>query len=96
MAINCTACDIVIDVCKTGEPYLPFKNIYLCSVCYVDILEPIYKQSGYGDGGVIHYTFQSCLASSFNRRKRQAIPKYKKTFEKLKFKYKSMVEFANG
>jgi hypothetical protein len=85
---ECSACNKMIDQDLIGEPFLPFKNINLCSSCYEQLIEQIYRMAGCGDGGFIHLMFKHCLQSGHNRRKRKPIYQYKKIFKELLYKYK--------
>ena len=85
---ECSACNERIRQSVTGEPFLPFKNIKLCSSCYEGIISEIYGMAGAGDGGMIHLIFQYCLQSSKNRKRRKTISNYKKVFKDLLQKYK--------
>jgi DNA-directed RNA polymerase subunit RPC12/RpoP len=84
---ECLICDSEINQYKTGEPFLVFKNKPICFDCYISLIPEIYKMAGYGDGGIIHIAFSTCLTNPHNRSKRIPIKNYKKTFRKLLHKY---------
>lgn len=83
----CSACGAYINQDETGEPYLPFKNIILCSTCYINLVPEIYRMAGKGDGGLIHLQFKYFLQSTHNIRKRTQIRQYQTIFKQLLHKY---------
>ena len=84
---HCTACLDEINQFATGDPYLPYKYLNLCSSCYIGLINPIYTMSGAGDGGIINLAFQIMLTTKHNRKNRISLRQYKITFKKLLHKY---------
>lgn len=87
MSTPCVFCGYEIDAERTGEPSLEFKGKTLCSNCYIDIIEPIYKMSGIGDGCIIHLIFKGCLLLGMNKKRRKAMCNYKIIFNQILHKY---------
>lgn len=92
----CIFCSHTVDRSENGEPFLIFKEKMVCSSCVLGIIEPIYKMSGYGDGGFIQLIFNSVISSSHNRKKRIPIKGYKKVLKKLLHKYKFKCVFCGN
>ena len=67
---NCTACN---DKIEQGAPWLKYRDVVLCSDCYINLIVSIYKMKGAGDGGLIEILFQECVKMTHNI-------KYKKNF----------------
>lgn len=84
---QCSACGANIKQNETGEPCLPYKQLFLCSECYIDLIPNIYKMAGAGDGGIIHIVFKTCLQTNVNRKKRIPIKNYRKMLKILLHKY---------
>ena len=71
---KCTACDEEIGQ-RDGAPWLKYKNIELCSGCYIDLIVPIFEMRGAGDGGMIDLIFRECLNLNYNlKHKKKTIP----------------------
>jgi len=71
---KCSACKDEIGEVH-GAPYLHFKDIRLCSGCYINMITPIFELRGAGDGGLIDIIFQECVRLDFNlKRKKKTIP----------------------
>ena len=87
MIKECSACKAIIDQDATGEPYLSFKNIILCSDCYITLIPKIYSRAGAGDGGIIHVYFKVCLETNNNRSRRIPVKRYRTIFKTLLHKY---------
>ena len=66
---NCSACN---DEIGQGAPWLKYRNIILCSNCYINLIPRIYKMKGADDGGLIEILYQECVKVTHNIR-------YKKT-----------------
>ena len=85
--MRCTCCNKTIEQETTGNPYLVYKNLTLCSNCFIGIIPEIYSMADTGDGGLIHLIFKQLLSDKHNRKKKYTIKNYKTVFEKLKYKY---------
>ena len=71
---KCTACNKEIGQ-EDGAPWMEFKNLELCSSCYIGMILPIFKMRGMGDGGIIDIAFQECVGSDFDlKRKKKRLP----------------------
>jgi hypothetical protein len=84
----CSLCKSEINTTKTGEPYLEFKDNEICSTCYLDLIWPIYKMAGYGDGGLVHIAFKWAMSSSYNKKRRRSLSVNKNLLDELFHKYK--------
>lgn len=62
---KCTACNGEIGQ-KDGAPWLEFKNLELCSQCYIEMIIPIFEMRGMGDGGIIDIFFRECVKLDYN------------------------------
>lgn len=80
-------CDLCNKKIHESEPWLLHKNHTICSACYIEMIPAIYEMAGYGDGGLIHLIFKSCLQDGHKRKRRKSLANYQKIMEKLKNKY---------
>jgi len=71
---KCTACNKEIGQ-KNGAPWLKYKNLELCSGCYIEMIIPIFEMRGAGDGGLIDILFRECVNLDYNlKAKKKSIP----------------------
>ena len=71
---KCTACKEEIAQ-QDGAPFLKYKNLELCTGCYVELIVPIFEMKGKGDGGVIDIFFRECVSLDYNlKHKKKSIP----------------------
>lgn len=71
---KCTACNEEIGQ-QNGAPWLKYKNLELCSNCYIDMIIPIFEMRGAGDGGLIDIMFKECVNLDYNlKHKKNSIP----------------------
>ncbi len=71
---TCTACGEDIGESQ-GAPYLKFKNLRLCSGCYVEMIVPIFEMRNMGDGGLINLIFTECVRLNYNlKQKKKPVP----------------------
>ena len=86
--MECSGCCTFMEPATTGEPYLLYRALILCSNCYINLAQEIYTMSGAGDGGLIHLIYKDSLQSGHNRKRRGRLKDYNKILKKLLYKYK--------
>jgi len=89
--IKCKICSADIDQNKTGEPYLIYKDVPICSDCYTGIIPVIYDLSSKGNNSIIYYIFYALVKSGIGKKKRRSLSKavFKRLLEKYNFKCNS-------
>ncbi len=85
MAINCVFCKQEILNEANGEPYLIFKNTYVCTGCAINLIPLIYRLNG--TGNIQHFIFRDCLEGEYNRTRRISLQRNKDLFRRLLHKY---------